>query len=336
MRGTTSATAGRRIVQLLLMIGLFAGAYLALSMFDHAARADEGNPAAIPKPSVGTGEIAAVPRAAKASTTGRRSIPVPAETPAVRKPVRIGNPAVRKPPVRIEKAAIRKAVPVRVAKPEIRTAAPLKIVKPRVALPVVETRAVRPRVVLREATTAVETLAVRSREALRETTAAVRHAAGRTAPAMVATLPVTASGVPAGGSDLAVLPARASVVVGAAQASPPAAPVGSPVVKPRAAPAGSPVVKPQATPGGSPAVKRPAAVDAAVEPRANEDGPGPASPPPSDGQCAAAGPSQSSGGASPMSAGPSSWWPGLSAATVPPSTNVHVTGRSVRYCGPPS
>src|SRR5687768_15310104 len=111
-----SAAAGRRIVQCLLLIGLFVGAYLALTAFDHAARADDSASAAdrpglgdppvrVSGPRADAGEILAKPRAAKAdSTTGRKSPPVRAEKPPrVERLTRVEKPARVEKPVPLEK-----------------------------------------------------------------------------------------------------------------------------------------------------------------------------------------------------------------------------------------
>jgi hypothetical protein len=370
-----SAAAGRRIVQCLLLIGLFVGAYLALTAFDHAARADDSASAAdrpglgdppvrVSGPRADAGEILAKPRAAKAdSTTGRKSPPARAEKPPrverptrverltrVEKPARVEKPVPLEKPspagetgkaVRAEKSvrlvesvrpvesvrtvkSVRVVTPVRAEKPEL-----LKIRKQRISDVVQMARTVRQPVVLREAT------------------AAVRHLTGHTVPAAVAALPGMLSGVPAAGPAFSVLPA--SRVTWTTSAPTPASgpaltPASAPTPTPALAPAPAPTSAPVPAPGSFVMYAPPAftgvessAARAAARPRGSEDGPRPASPPHPGSPCATAShPRDAGGGTSPMSAVPASWWPGLRATAVLPSTNANTTGRSVRYCGPPS
>jgi hypothetical protein len=321
-----SAAAGRRIVQCLLLIGLFVGAYLALTAFDHAARADDSASAAdrpglgdppvrVSGPRADAGEILAKPRAAKAdSTTGRKSPPARAV-----KSVRPEKSVRPVESVRTVKS-VRVVTPVRAEKPEL-----LKIRKQRISDVVQMARTVRQPVVLREAT------------------AAVRHLTGHTVPAVVAALPGMLSGVPAAGPDFSVLPA--SRVTWTTSAPTPASgpaltPASAPTPTLAPAPTSAPVPAPGSfvmyAPSAFTGVESSAA-RAAARPHGSEDGPRPASLPHPGSPCATAShPRDAGGGTSPMSAGPASWWPGLRATAVLPSTNASTTGRSVRYCGPPS
>jgi hypothetical protein len=353
-----SAVAGRRIVQLLLLAGLVVGAYLALSAFDHAARADDSVPLADrrglvdqtvrdSRPRVGAGRITAIPRAAKAHPlTGRKASPARAEKPVrmdkpeaptrVEKPVRADKPTRAEKPVRTEKTvqaekavppkkSVRAGRPVRVELP-VRAAKPalLTIRKQQISAVVEKVRTVRPPVVVREATTVV------------------RHLTGHTVPAAVATLPGMLSGVPTAGPDFSVmpvLPETRATSTPASNSSPARTPASARPPAPAPAPVPGFVVMgvPQATVAGveSPAV--PVAGGFAARPHESEDGPRPAPPPRPDSPCATASPSRDAGGGTaPMGAGPTSWWPGFQATAVPPSTNASITGRSVRYCGPPS
>jgi hypothetical protein len=381
-----SAVAGRRLVQLLLLAGLVVGAYLALSAFDHAARADDSVPVADrrglvdqtvrdSRPRVGAGRITATPRAAKAHPlTGSKASPARAEKPVrmdkpeaptrVEKPVRADKPTrVEKPvradkPTRVEKPvradkptraekpvrtgktvqaekavppkkSVRAGRPVRVELP-VRAAKPalLTIRKQQISAVVEKVRTVRPPVVVREATTVV------------------LHLTGHTVPAAVATLPGMLSGVPTAGPDFSVMPvlpetrATSTPASNSSPARTPASarpPAPAPVLAPAPVPGFVVMGVPQATVAGVESPAAPVAGGFAARPHESEDGPRPAPPPRPDSPCATASPSRDAGGGTaPMGAGPTSWWPGFQATAVPPSTNASITGRSVRYCGPPS
>jgi hypothetical protein len=357
-----SAVAGRRIVQLLLLAGLVVGAYLALSAFDHAARADDSVPLADrrglvdqtvrdSRPRVGAGRITATPRAAKAQPlTGRKAPPARVEKPVrmdkpeaptrVEKPVRADKPARAEKPVRTGKTVqAEKAVPpkksVRAVKP-VRVELPVRAAKPalltirkqQISAVVEKVRTVRPAVVVREATTAV------------------RHLTGHTVPAAVATLPGMLSGVPTAGPDFSVMPvlpetrATSTPASNSSPARTPASartPAPAPVLAPAAVPGFVVRGVPQATVAGVESPAAPVAGGFAARSHESEDDPRPAPPPRPDSPCATASPSRDAGGGTaPMGAGPTSWWPGFQAIAVLPSTNASITGRSVRYCGPPS
>jgi hypothetical protein len=365
-----SAVAGRRIVQLLLLAGLVVGAYLALSAFDHAARADDSVPVADrrglvdqtvrdSRPRVGAGRITAIPRAAKAHPlTGRKASPARAEKPVrmdkpeaptrVEKPVRAEKPTRVEKPVRAEKPT-RAEKPVRTGKTvQAEKAVPpkesVRAVKPvRVELPVWAAKPALLTIRKQQISAVVEKVrTVRPAVVVREATTAVRHLTGHTVPAAVATLPGMLSGVPTAGPDFSVmpvLPETRATSTPASNSSPARTPASARPPAPAPAPVPGFVVMgvPQATVAGveSPAV--PVAGGFAARPHESEDGPRPAPPPRPDSPCATASPSRDAGGGTaPMGAGPTSWWPGFQATAVLPSTNASITGRSVRYCGPPS
>jgi hypothetical protein len=179
VRRFVAAAAARRIARLLFMIGFAVAAYFALSVFDHAARADEGltdrlgkadPPASVEKLAVDAGKDRAA-----TSLTQRKGSAAQIEK---------GSASRTAVPLKVER---RKAV---APKPEGRTAAVPTVRERRSPAPVVNTRVVSALKAdgRRVSTSRVE---VRTASVLRTDAARVsarRGMAGRTAPVATATV----------------------------------------------------------------------------------------------------------------------------------------------------
>ncbi|MEU4622070.1 hypothetical protein AB0G04_19155 [Actinoplanes sp. NPDC023801] len=376
MRGITSSATGRRLAQLLLVIGLAVGAYAALNAFGQAARADGVLP----------------------DRPGAADLPAPVrKLPAViEADHRTSKPAARTDTaLRNAKTAAHRVTGHETLPSEQRKTAPVQLGKRRSPAPVAQKRkapvartTVRPRLAApadarRPVTSRAAGAAVRQLTA-HAARAKIRDLTTRSVPAEVRDL--TAHAVPAGVRDLAAraVPGGVGDLTAATVSAirdlttsavpegirnPAAEAVSAAVTVVPEPPDGATVAVPgQLTPpstgdgkAGPVSCRTPAPPDgqrasettggpepSSVAPSGHRP-PGselrpapatpspPASPPRPDNRSAGATSLRDSGGgASTIGVMPSSWWPGLPAATVMPPANTSTTGRSVRYCGPPS
>ena len=330
MRG--SAAAVHRILRLLFLLGLAAAAYFALSVFAHAARADDG----LTNPLVSADLPASVEKAA-----GDRVADIAAPRPAERK----------SSTARIAKHSgdtVRKAVTLKTAP---------KAVSLKTARKVVPLKAERQKVVdLTRRSAAVPIIGRSPVPAVEKRVVAAMKSGGHKVSTSLAKARVASAVVKAPELTAVRDAPRPSLdrktptpsVVGAA---PPisAVPYGP---RPEEAAHPEPVllsVSPQvaappamALPGAS--AESAALVRSAVA-RHDETGlqsapvaPGPALPTRPGERSGGAGQVRDSGGgaAPPVGTVPSTWWLDLSATSAPPPSSAHLTGRSVRYSGPPS
>ncbi|GIE77446.1 hypothetical protein Aph02nite_33960 [Actinoplanes philippinensis] len=369
MRGDTSVVTGRRVVHLLLVIGFALVAYVLLSFFDRGARADgvvPGSPVPaaavttgkVPAAAVTTGKVPAVaktlPRKTVVPTTSPRNVAVPkvpsreVAVPKVPSRKAVGpSREVAVPKVPADKAAGSKATlpKAALAKPVERTTPAREVVGsvtrlPKAAVPKVVERIVPPREVVALVTSLPAT-------ALSEATKLQRWQGDIAGLEGVDPAPVLITSsktfrpwppvdlVDSGLRQGAAL-AHVDRAVGGTGTVPAPHPAMDVVAAVPVAPASCAGPGSWAVPLAASRVPHSHGARSFVPSPTTVTGHGPLTAP--DSQAAGAGQFRDAagGGASPAGTVPSPWRPAAPVATILPLTDVSLTGRSVRYSGPPS
>jgi len=332
MRGLVAITAVQRIARLLLMVGLAVAAYLVLSLFDHAARADDGLPAPVGQadPLASVKQLTTAPAKVRTTTKiAERKAPKVLE----RKTSKVVEPKTRKLVERKTPKAVERKTP-KVLERKIP-----KVVQ-RTAPKVLERK--MPKVV--EQKKLVVKPVIRT---VRELTSSIPKAAPQPLPHLVlpATTPITPvpitpvpitpvpiTAVPMTTAPITTVPIAAASTTTALTTTVPAttaSPTPPSASELLASGVRCDLIEHTGARSGTPGLSRAPATPKPISPPTSPPRPGDHS---TDGHLRDSG----GGSASPAGTVPSSWWPEIPAAILPVPADASTSGRTVRYSGPPS